>query len=84
MEGALRPVDPYIDELVNISLFEIVKDRSFVQVGQVGHVLGLLILRRVQLLQQVLLDCALLGIGGVIRWGGGHSGCLGQGSNQTV
>ena len=53
--------DSYIDELVNVSLLKIVQDRGFVQVGQAGHILGLLVLGWVDLLEQIFLDSSLLG-----------------------
>lgn len=45
----------YVDELVVVTLFQIVQDRRIVEVCQVGHVLSLLILGRVHLLEQVFL-----------------------------
>lgn len=43
-----------------ITLLEIVQDRRIVKVGQVGHVLGLLVLRWVHLADLLLLECLLL------------------------
>lgn len=45
----------YVDQLVVVSLFQVVQYRGVVQVGQVGHVLGLLILGRVHLAHLLLL-----------------------------
>jgi len=50
----------YVDELSVVTLLEIVQDRGVVKVCQVGHILSLLILGRVHLLQQVLLQGLLL------------------------
>lgn len=48
--------EPYVDELGVVTLLQVVEDRSIVEVGQIGHVLGFLILGRVHLLQLVLLE----------------------------
>jgi len=48
--------EPYIDELGVVTLLQVVKDRSIVEIGQIGHVFGFLILGRVHLLQLVLLE----------------------------
>ena len=49
----------YVDQFSEISLFQVVEDRGIIQVGQVGHVLSLLILGRIQLLQKIFLDIFL-------------------------
>lgn len=69
--GRGRPLgvaESYVDELVVVTLLEIVKDGGVVEVGQVGHVLGFLILGRVHLLQLVLLEVLALVF---VRIGGG-------------
>lgn len=48
--------EPYVDELGVVTLLQVVEDRSIVEVGQIRHVLAFLILRRVHLLQLVLLE----------------------------
>lgn len=57
-EGRERdsPSLPYVDELGVVTLLQVVEDRSIVEVGQIGHILGFLILGRVHLLQLVLLE----------------------------
>lgn len=55
--------EPYVDELGVVTLLQVVEDRSIVEVGQIGHVLGFLILGRVHLLQLVLLE--VLGLSSV-------------------
>ena len=50
----------YIDELGLVSRPEVVKDRGLVEVGQVGHVLTLLKLGRVDLLDLVPLEDLLV------------------------
>ena len=45
----------YIDEPLDVSLLEVEEDRRVVEVGQVGHVLATVVLRRVHLGDQLLL-----------------------------
>lgn len=56
-----KGLDSYVDQLVNVTLFQIVQDRGIVQVGQVGHVFRLLVLGRVHLLQQIFFQGFLFG-----------------------
>lgn len=51
----IGPVRTYVDQLVVVSLFQVVQYRGVVQVGQVRHVLGFLILGRVHLAHLFLL-----------------------------
>ena len=51
---------PYVNELGVVTLFQVVQDRRVVEVRQVGHILGLLILGRVDLRQLVLLEVLVL------------------------
>ena len=46
----------YVDQLMVVTLLQVVEDWRIVQVGQVGHILSLLILGRVHLLQCILLE----------------------------
>lgn len=46
----------YVDQLSDVSLLQVVQDTSIVKVGQIGHVLSLFVLGRIQLLQDILLD----------------------------
>jgi len=55
-------VKTYVDEFSNVTLAQIVQNRCVIEVCQVGHVLSLLVFRRVKLLQEVLLDCTLFSI----------------------
>lgn len=48
--------EPYVDEFGVVTLLQVVEDRSIVEVSQIGHVFGFLILGRVHLLQLVLLE----------------------------
>lgn len=48
--------ESYVDELGVVTLLQVVEDRSIVEVGQIGHVFGFLILGRVHLLQLILLE----------------------------
>lgn len=47
---------PYVDELGVVTLLQVVEDRSIVEIGQIGHVFGFLILGRIHLLQLILLE----------------------------
>ena len=46
----------YVDEAREVSLLDVVQDRGLVKAGEVGHVLLLVVLRRVHLLHVVLAD----------------------------
>ena len=46
----------YVDEAREVSLLDVVKDRSLVEAGQVSHVLLFVVLGRVHLLHVVLAD----------------------------
>jgi len=59
--------EPYVDELGVVTLLQVVKDRSIVEVGQIRHVLAFLVLGRVHLLQLVLLE--VLGLRSGWLWG---------------
>lgn len=50
----------YVDQLMVVTLPQVVQDGGVVEVCQVGHILSLLILRWVHLLQKVLLEGLLL------------------------
>lgn len=54
--ASISPSLPYVDELGVVTLLQVVENRSIVEVGQIGHVLGFLILGRVHLLQLILLE----------------------------
>ena len=60
----------YIDEFMKISRMEVVKNGGLVEIGQVGHVLALRKLRRVNLLNLILLQDPLLFL--VRSWSQGH------------
>ena len=59
----------HIDELDEVALLEVVEHGGVVEVGQVGHVLALLILGRVHLLHLLLLNALLLETEGMTRSG---------------
>lgn len=46
----------YVDQLMIVSLLEVIQDGRVIQVCQVGHVLAFLVLGRVHLPYQVLLE----------------------------
>lgn len=50
------PVETYIDELMVISLFQVIQNRRVVQIRQVGHVLAFFVLGRVHLAHLVLFE----------------------------
>lgn len=50
----------HVDELVEVTLTQVVQDCSFIEIGQVGHILNHLELEWVHLLHFVFLDCHLL------------------------
>jgi len=52
--------DTYINQLAVIALSQIMKDASFVQVCEVGHVFNLLELRWIHLANQILLQRLIL------------------------
>lgn len=51
----------YVDQFGNVTFTQVVQDRCVVKVCQVGHVLVLLVLRRIELLKDILLDRFLSG-----------------------
>lgn len=62
----------YVDQLSDIARLQVVKHRGVVEVSQVRHVLSLRVLRRVKLLEQVLLDLSLFtGHGAIVVDEGG-------------
>lgn len=54
--ASISPSLPYVDELGVVTLLQVVEDRSIVEIGQIGHVFGFLILGRIHLLQLILLE----------------------------
>merc|ERR1712214_108770 len=52
-----------IDKSLNISLFQVEENRGIIEVGQVGHVLTAVILRRVNLGDQISLELLSLTAG---------------------
>jgi len=50
----------YVDQLVDVTSPQVVKDGGIVEVSQVGHVLGFFVFGRVHLLQLILLEGLLL------------------------
>ena len=52
--------ETHVDELSVVALLQVVEDRGIVQIGQVRHVLDLLILGRVDLSDLVLLKVLFL------------------------
>lgn len=49
--GGRVAITSYIDQLIDITFFQIAKYRCFIQIGQVRHILSLLILWWIDLLQ---------------------------------
>jgi len=45
----------YVDQLVVVSLSQVMEHRGIVKVCQVGHILGFFVFRRVHLLEQIFL-----------------------------
>lgn len=50
----------YVDESAGVTSAQVVQHRSFVEVGQVSHVINFLELRRIHLLNRILLNVFLL------------------------
>ena len=58
----LTEMATYVDELVHITGLQVVKYASVVEIGQVSHIFYFLVLRRVHLLDVILLHRAVLKI----------------------
>ena len=70
IDGDTEQAGVGVDQLGEVALLQIVQHGRVVQVGQVGHVLTLLVLWRVHLRQQVFLD-------GTLRFPGNRSVSIG-------
>lgn len=52
----------YVDQLMVVSLLQVMEDRSIVKIGQIGHIFGFLVFWWIDLLEKIFLKITGLNI----------------------
>lgn len=55
MQVRFGPENTYVDQLMVVSLLQVMEDRSIVKIGQIGHIFGFLVFGRIDLLEEIFL-----------------------------